>query len=86
MSAMARWQEQESGAKFQYSNTSSKNGDEMSEERLYLYLKRQSEGTWMDAKCCKPSKGENLKEGGAPSLGFGLDEMRWNVRWSVGTK
>jgi hypothetical protein len=26
------------------------------EEGLYLYLKRQSEGTWMNSKCHIPSK------------------------------
>jgi hypothetical protein len=30
----------------------------------------------MDAKCCKPSKGENLKEGGAP-----LRVLVWIDEW-----
>jgi hypothetical protein len=33
------------------------------EEGFYLYLKRQSEGTWMNSKCHNPSKSINLKKG-----------------------
>jgi len=38
----------------------------MSEERFYLCLERQAHPSWMRSKCQIPSKGENLKEGGAP--------------------
>jgi hypothetical protein len=38
----------------------------MSEEGSYLYLKRQSEGILMSAKCWFLSKRVNLYEGGAP--------------------
>jgi hypothetical protein len=38
----------------------------MSEERLYLCLERQTHPSWMRSKCQIPSKGENLKERGAP--------------------
>jgi hypothetical protein len=37
----------------------------MSEEGFYLYLKRQSEGTWMNSKCHIPIKSINLNEWGA---------------------
>jgi hypothetical protein len=30
---------------------------------FYLYLKRQSEGTWMNSKCHIPSKRAHLKKG-----------------------
>ena len=39
------------------------------EEGSYLYLKRQSEGTWIASKCHIPSKSNNLNEWGA-LLGF----------------
>jgi hypothetical protein len=35
------------------------------EEGLYLYLKRQSEGTWMKSKCQISIKSTNLKKRGA---------------------
>jgi hypothetical protein len=38
----------------------------MSEEGSYLYLKRQSEGILMSAKCWFSGKRVNLYEGGAP--------------------
>jgi hypothetical protein len=38
----------------------------MSEEGSYLYLKRQSEGILMSAKCWFLGKRVNLYEGGAP--------------------
>jgi hypothetical protein len=49
---MAKWQEQEDGSeKFQHNIVSTKIGEKKGEEGFYLYLKRQSEGTWMNSKC-----------------------------------
>jgi hypothetical protein len=59
--------------KFQQSNSSSKNGVKMSEEGSYLYLKRQSEGILMSAKCWFSSKRVNLYEGGAHLRVLGMD-------------
>jgi hypothetical protein len=36
---------------------------------FYLYLKRQSEGTWMNSKC-QIQANEQISMSGAPSLGF----------------
>jgi hypothetical protein len=46
--------------KFQHNNLSTKIGEEKSEEGFSLYLKRQREGTWMNAKCWFKSKRANL--------------------------
>jgi hypothetical protein len=37
----------------------------MSEEGSYLYLKRQSEGTWIESKCQISRESINLKRRGA---------------------
>jgi hypothetical protein len=66
---MARWQEQESGAKFQYGNTSSKNGEEMSEERLsFIAWRGKLTPLRMRSKCQKPSTGRESQGGRAHHL------------------
>jgi hypothetical protein len=45
----------------------------MSEEGSYLYLKRQSEGILMSAKCWFLGKRVNLYEGGTPPRVLGKD-------------
>jgi hypothetical protein len=45
----------------------------MGEEGFYLYLKRQSEGILMSAKCWFLGKRVNLYEGGAPPRVLGMD-------------
>jgi hypothetical protein len=52
----------------------------MSDERLYLWLKRQSEPSWMRAMCQKPSNNEDLKEGGSPPRVLAwIDELKREV-------
>jgi hypothetical protein len=41
-------------------------GEEMSEEKLYLCLERQTHPSWMRFKCQKPSQEEHPKERGKP--------------------
>jgi hypothetical protein len=41
-----RWSE-----KFQHNSVSKRLVRKIGEEGFYLYLKRQSEGTWMNSKC-----------------------------------
>jgi hypothetical protein len=43
------------------------------EEGFYLYLKRQSEGIWMNSKCHIPRARVNLNEGGAPPRVLDMD-------------
>ena len=71
MSEMARWQEQENEneVKFQYSNTSSKNGELGVRRGIYLYLERQTYLSWINAKCPPPSNRVDLKAR-AHNLGF----------------
>jgi hypothetical protein len=71
MSEMAKWQEQENGSemKFQYSNTSSKNGELGRRNEIYLYLERQTYLSWINAKCPPPSIRVDLKAR-AHHLGF----------------
>jgi hypothetical protein len=59
--ARARWMRQ----KFSSITLAQRMVRKKGEEGLYLYLKRQSEGTWMNSKCHIPSKRVNLYEGGA---------------------
>jgi hypothetical protein len=47
--------------KFQHNSVSKRLVRKRGEEGLYLYLKRQSEGTWMNSKCQIMSKRANLK-------------------------
>jgi hypothetical protein len=63
MSEMARWQEQEDGSERDFSivTLAQRLVRKKGEEGLYLYLKRQSEGTWMNSKCQIISKRANLK-------------------------
>jgi hypothetical protein len=50
---MARWQEQEDGSERDFSiiTLAQRLVRKKGEEGFYLYLKRQSEGTWMNSKC-----------------------------------
>ena len=57
----------------------------MSEEGVYLYLKRQSEGTWIDSKCHIPIKNINLNEWGALLRVLVMDPSLGWMRWSVGS-
>jgi hypothetical protein len=60
---MAKWQEQEDGAMKNFSIIvlAQRMVKKRGEEGLYLYPKRQSEGTWMNSKCQIISKRANLK-------------------------
>jgi hypothetical protein len=50
---MAKWQEQEDGSERNFSIIilAQRLVRKKGEEGFYLYLKRQSEGTWMNSKC-----------------------------------
>jgi hypothetical protein len=54
------------------------------EEGSYLYLKRQSEGILMSAKCWFLGKGVNLYEGGAPPRVLGMDQSHGLMKWKMG--
>jgi hypothetical protein len=41
----------ENDEKFQHNSVSTRKVKKRGEEGLYLYPKRQSEGTWMNSKC-----------------------------------
>jgi hypothetical protein len=60
---MAKWQEQEDGIveNFSIIVLAQRLVRKRGEEGLYLYPKRQSEGTWMNSKCQIISKRANLK-------------------------
>ena len=58
----------------------------MSEEGLYLYLKRQSEGTWIDSKCHITIKSINLNEWGALLRVLVMDPPHGLIKWSVGPR
>jgi hypothetical protein len=55
----------------------------MSEEGSYLYLKRQSEGILMSAKCWFSGKRVNLYEGGAPPRVLDKDQSHGLMKWRV---
>jgi hypothetical protein len=56
-----RWQEQERWQEFGSITIAQRMVRKRGEEGFYLYLKRQSEGTWMNSKCQIISKRANLK-------------------------
>jgi hypothetical protein len=56
MARARRWKHE----KFQHNRVSKRLVRKRGEEGLYLYPKRQSEGTWMNSKCQIISKRANL--------------------------
>jgi hypothetical protein len=71
MNEMARWQEQEDGSERDFSivTLAQRLVRKKGEEGFYLYLKRQSEGTWMNSKC-QIQANEQISRARVHHLGF----------------
>jgi hypothetical protein len=54
------------------------------EEGLYLYLKRQSEGTWMKSKCQISSQKHQSQGEGALARVLVVDQSHGLMMWRVG--